>query len=272
MKISTLILLSLVSCFAYGIESQTNDVKKGWHWYEIIPEKVEPEESEKDNLRKPLPQLPERAKMMDMHPEEIREMLTKYHEQAIWRPTAENVKNYLRVQDVMQKKAVAMSAAQAFVMMTSPELNTAKEYPLNKVGMDDYRSARKNEIGSQLSKYRDKYGMIFFVEKSCTFCGTQHTILQSFADRHGWNVAIIDIKENPSVALRFSVEYTPQIIIAKRNTKKWMSVAVGVEPIVQLEENTYRAVRSMENNSTPDQFYTMDFEEHNRTPRKIGSQ
>lgn len=264
-KILTLLgLIIPLSVFAIEQNAKIVDQKRGWYWYEVIPEDTEKEEKQKERM--PIPPPPAEEVMMDMHPEDIRKLLNAHHEQAIWRPTEENVKNYLKVQDVMRKKAVAMAAAQSYVVMTTPELNTNKEYPMNKVGMNDYLSDRRGEIGEQLSKYRNKYGMIFFVEKSCKFCVTQNTILQGFADRYGWDIAIIDITKNPRAALRFNVEYTPQIIIAKRNSKKWLPVALGVEPITRLEENTFRAIRVLEESIRPDQFYSMEFEERNRTP------
>jgi len=267
MKIFFLALVAIIPVYAIAIESERENLKKGWYWYEVTQEESEEDAVEKQlKERAPIPPPPSEEVMMDMHPEEIRELLNAQHEQAIWRPTEDNVKNYLMVQDVMRKKAVALSAAQSYVVMTTPELNSNKEYPLNKVGMNDYLADRRSEVGEQLSKYREKYGLIFFVEKTCTFCVTQNSILQNFADRYGWNVAVIDIKENPRMALRFNVEYTPQIIVVKRNSKKWMPVALGVEPITRLEDNTYRAIRMFEKNSRPDQFFSMDFDERNQTP------
>jgi len=243
--------------------------KKGWYWYEVIETQNDEEQQENNNSRKPLAKLAPIDALMTMHPADIRELLKAHHEQAIWQPTPEHVRNYLIVQDVMQKKAYAMAAAQSYVMMTTPELNSNKTYPLNKVGMDNYLQTRGNEIRNTLRKYQKAFGLVFFVKQSCQFCVTQHTVLQAFVDRHGWAVSIVDISKNSTVAQRFSVEYTPQIIIVERGGDRWLPVAVGVEVITGLEENVYRAIRLMKNQIKPDQFFQMEFEEQNQQPLKL---
>lgn len=257
---TTLTLLLILPALALALEAPRDDEKRGWFWYEEPPKEVDEEEAKETIAkRKPLPR-PDREEMMKMHPDDIQALVSAHRKQAVWRPTPENVMDYYTVQDVARRKALAFTAVSATVMLENSELNVAKDYPVTNQGRQVAFTQRSASIDKALNQYRNAFGLVFFTSPNCPYCEVQRRTTALFQDRVGWPVTEIDITKNSAAAARFGIEFTPTLILAKRGSKEWMPVAVGVETLPGMKENIYRAVRLINGEIAPEQFYTMDYQ------------
>ena len=232
--------------------------KCGWFWYEE-PEPEADDESQKE--REPLPPLPPRTELMAMHPEDLKTLRDDYLNQAVWKPTPENVKDYYVVHDTIRRKSLAFTNVTSLVMLQNPELNVGREYPITNPGREAFTKVRREGYKSTLTQYRNKYGLIVFTKQGCEYCVIQKGVLNHFVKQHAWDIKEIDIHRNPQIAATFNVDFTPITILVERNTKNWMPVAVGSESLRTVEENAYRAIRLLRGDTSPEQFFVMEHEQ-----------
>lgn len=250
------LLAALHILVSYAIGS--NPEKKGYWWY-IEDKPAQDTENKKE--RKPLPPPPLRDVLMAMHPDDLRDLREAYHKQAVWKPTPENVRDYYYVQDVIRRKALAMSAVTQVVMLQNPELNVARESPATNPGRVALTQVRQTSSSRLLQKFQNDYALLFFTQKGCPFCAAQRDALRLFSDQYGWEIKEIDKDDHPDLAARFGVtSFVPITILIERASDKRMPVAVGVESVAGIGENTYRAIRLLRGEITPEQFFTMEYQ------------
>ena len=95
-----------------------------------------------------------------------------------------------------------------------------------------------------------------FSTPQCPYCSPQRNILKLVADKTGLEVTEVDITRNPDAQARFDVQVTPAIILIERNSERWMPISVGVESASKIQTNTYRAIRYLRGEISPEQFLT----------------
>ena len=258
---TALATLSVVGVGSAQTADGPRDEKHGWYWYETPPATEEAQEPAKPE-RQALPPPPPAAEMMQLHPEEIERLITQYHKQAVWRPSPANVEHFLNVQDVARRKSVAMMAVQSYVVKNTPSLNVTKDYPTSTVGSNNYLNTRSTAMESYLVDHREDFGLIFFVQKTCQYCAIQSGILGAFLDKYRWDATTVDIDQEPVLAQRFDITFTPQILLVKRNSLDYQRIATGVETLPNLKESAYRAMRYMQGEIQPEQYFMMDYQKN----------
>jgi conjugal transfer pilus assembly protein TraF len=97
-----------------------------------------------------------------------------------------------------------------------------------------------------------------FSQEGCDYCRIQLDALKIFQDRYHWDIRVVDKAENPLMASRFNVNITPYTFIIERDTKEWMPVSVGAESLNQIEKGVYRALRLLNKEITPQQYFTTE--------------
>lgn len=235
-----------------------DDTKVGYWWY------CEPETKEDPHAipeREPLPPPPTQQAMMQMHPDDIDSLREQYLKEAVWQTSPNNVRNYYQVLDVARKKSLAFANVTKLVMLQNPDLNAYGQYTKTNPGRKALNQHKAAQIRAALTHYKNEFGLILFTQKSCIFCRSQHAVLGSYSDRHGWPVKTIDIDHNPVAAARFNVTTVPVTMIVQKSTDKWMPVAVGEEALTTIEFNVYRGIRYLNGDTTPSQFLQMEYED-----------
>lgn len=230
------------------------DEKRGYWWYEEPPGEVQREADK----RVPLPAPPPPQEMMAMHPDELQELGDAYLKQAVWTLTPEDVRHYLRIQDVQRRKAAGFASVSQFVLQADSALNVAREYPVTNPGRDATTRLRHGERNRTLGQYREHYALLFFTKPGCEWCAIQAATLKHFQSRHQWEIREIDILQQPTLAARFAIDFTPSLVVVERRSDQWMPVAVGVEALPTLEDHLTRALRYLRGELNPTQFLTRE--------------
>ena len=258
-------LIAFSSLLIPGIGMATVDTDRdkderyvGWYWKNTVDE--EEKEEEKEPERQELPPLPPESQLMSMHPKDIEKMQEEYLDQAIWKPTPQNVANYVIMKDVMRRKSKAFTAVHSMVVQMQPEFNAMKNYPANRAGRKDYLNARANEIDTFLHGKKDEYAYILLTSNNCPRCEKQKQIIGFMLNSIPWRMEEINIDQKPHVAKRFNVSYTPTLIMISPFSDNHMPITAGIETHDRIKANTYRSIQLLEGTMKPEQFFMLENE------------
>lgn len=230
--------------------------KKGYWFYKEPPPAeeppVEPDPTQKQYADLPPP--PPESELMNMHPKQVEKLIDDYRQYALWKTTPQNVAWYYELQDHARRRSRAFMNVSQMVMLQNPQLNMKTTNPTNVPGIEAKTTQRRNDLNERLAIERENAALVLLTRHECGMCAAQKGVLRYFQQKHGWEVREIDIGDRPDVAARFATDYTPTTVVIFRGSDDWMPVAVGVEALPQVEESTYRAIRLLRGETTPQQF------------------
>lgn len=259
-----------------GVPQEANrfysDTKHGWFWYED-PQLVQEEESEpleQDWTERNTAQTTRKEQSLDnysvetlwnMHPDDFQNMLNGLQKKAVQTPTEQNILEYLTMQDIARRKALAYTNAVQYVTQKHTGLfNINQVYPVAGPGVSARVQLQQDEISGTINRARDDHALIMFTSPGCPYCVRQEQILAYFAERYGWQIKSVDISRKPEAASRFNITVTPTMLLIKRGQESYMPVATGVITLSELERKLYQAIRYLRGETSMDSFMTYDFQ------------
>lgn len=128
--------------------------------------------------------------------------------------------------------------------------------PITNVGKQAQFNTRKRAMDDYLQHATRNYGLLYFSSKTCEYCRIQDGILQQLLTVFNFDVTVVELSQNPVLSQKFNIKQTPSILIVKRNSDKHLPVAFGATSLPELTENIYRAIRYIQKEITPVQFFT----------------
>ncbi len=243
-----------------------DDTRHGWFWYEDPPPVQEESEIKPDSvssLPRNIPSLDNYSidQLWNMYPDDFQELLNVLQKKAVQTPTEQNIMEYLTMQDIARRKALAYTNATMYVTQKYGELfNVNHVYPTAGPGITARVRMQQNEIFQTISRAGNDHALIFFVSPGCGFCEKQAGILAYFKDKYGWQIKTVDISRNINAAARFNITITPTLLLIKKGQEKYMTVTSGVIALSELERKLYRAIRYLQGNTRGDNFLMYDFQ------------
>ena len=244
------------------------DTKHGWFWYEDpVPEETQreqPEDASKTPLTAPrnvsLAQYSTEA-LWNMHPDDFQNLLNGLQKKAVQYPTEQHILEYLSIQDIARRKALAYANAAQYVTQKRADLfNINQVYPTSSPGVAARVQLQQGEIAGTISAARSDHALLFFVAPGCGFCDKQSQILAYFVDKYGWQIKPVDISREPNAALRFNITTTPTLLLIKQDREQSMPISTGVVTLPEVERKLYQAIRYMRGDTAMDSFMTYDFQ------------
>ncbi len=242
------------------------DTKHGWFWYENPPlehkEQEEPQESTaKESRTVPTLDTYSIDELWNMYPDDFQELLNVLQKKAVQTPSEQNIMEYLTMQDIARRKALAYTNATMYVTQKHSELfNVNHVYPTTGPGVTARVSMQKEEIFQTINRAGNDHALIFFVKPGCGFCEKQAAILSHFVDKYSWQIKTVDISKNLNAAARFNITITPTLLLIKKGQDDYMTVASGVIALTELERKLFRAIRLQQGNTSEDTFLMYDFQ------------
>lgn len=240
--------------------------KDGWFWYEDPPPELEPLDpiDQKETVSpRVLPSLDnyEVEDLWNMYPDDFQELLNVLQKKAVQNPTEQNIMEYLTMQDIARRKALAYTSATMYVTQKRGDLFSVNQvYPTAAPGISARVQMQNSEISKTINDAGYNHALIFFVSPGCGFCEKQVGILAYFKDKYGWPIKTIDITRNTNAASRFNVTVTPSLLLAKKGQDNYMTVSTGVITMSELERKLYRAIRYLKGNTGQKDFLMYDFQ------------
>jgi len=248
--------------------------KEGWFWYQAPPpeELKEPINLQNSTITREAgpkvfeTQNPSMEKytindIWNLHPDEFQGLLNGVQKKAVQTPNEKNILEYLIMQDVARRKALAYANATKFVTQKySDKFNINQVYPTTTPGISARVQEQQKEISSTIMDAREDHALLFFVGQGCGFCDKQAAILAYFVEKYGWQIKPIDIGQHTTLAARFNVTTTPTLVLIKNGTEQSMPVSVGVVAQSELERKLYQAIRYLGGETNIDTFQTYDYQ------------
>ena len=256
-----LMVVAMLSISVTASAGYYTDSSKGWWWYQKEADKKSDKPEKKKSAKKE-PSLKDYTyeQIWEMHPDQFQEFAEALKKKAVQIPSEENVKEYFEVQEIARKKALAFSNVAQFVWQKYPELTTKKDYPITTPG----NLARISQINEErqriLRDNRDDFALIYFQRPDCSYCDEQSRILDWFTNETGWIIKRVNIRENPGLAAKFSVEITPTLILIQQGNQDFLPVSAGVISADEIEDKAYRAVRLLKGDISPEEYSLYEFQ------------
>ena len=242
--------------------------KHGWFWYENPP--AEPEVEQRPDKPAASVQPPPRdvslanystEELWTLYPDDFQQLLNGLQKKAVQYPTEQNILEYLSIQDIARRKALAYANATQYVTQKRADLFTLNQvYPVSTPGVAARVRLQQDEINRTIDAARTDHALLFFVAPSCGFCTQQAEILAHFIDRHDWQVRPVDISTQPDLALRFKVSVTPTLLLIRQDRQESMAIATGVVTLPEIERKLAQAIRFLRGDTAPDSFTTYEFQ------------
>jgi conjugal transfer pilus assembly protein TraF len=247
-------------------KSWWKDRRRGWYWKEEPPTVTSPPKEAEKKPEKPeyIPVLKRYTykDLWNMHPEEYAKLMKESLNRAIQTLSVDDVKEYLILQDIATRKAKAYSAVAGYVVATNPDLNMEKDFPITYGGRVAYLKEQAKDLREYILSNSQNYAILYFSKQGCPYCSVMDGVTKRFLDRYpGWIIKKLDIHEYPSLAERFNVTVTPTLIMVKKGSEDWLPVAFGAMSLGALEESVYRTLRLLNKEITPEEWWTMRFQE-----------
>jgi conjugal transfer pilus assembly protein TraF len=248
-----LVLVAAVPGPAALAQSQGDNAKQGYWWYQAPP-RQEPEPPDPDALTRPV--IPPMAELASWTPPKIRKLIEEQRDYAATVLTVEAVADFWRLQDFARRKARAFAGVTQLALLQNPELNARSANPM----VGDARAeltAEKDALRKRYLRARaSEFALVMFSRSSCGYCRVQWPIVQRFQDETGWQVTLQDIDVKPDLGRRFGIEVTPTTMLIRRGSSQHMVIATGVEAYPNLVQTAYQAVRLLSGDIRPEQFLT----------------
>ena len=244
------------------------DTKHGWFWYEDPALEEAPREQPEDALTssRTTPRNVSLAQysteeLWNMHPDDFQNLLNGLQKKAVQYPTEQHILEYLSIQDIARRKALAYANAAQYVTQKRADLfNINQVYPTSSPGVAARVQLQQDEIAGTINAARSDHALLFFLAPGCGFCDKQAQILAYFVDKYGWQIKPVDIGREPNIALRFNITATPTLLLIKQDREQSMPISTGVVTLPEIERKLYQAIRYMRGDTSPDSFTTYDFQ------------
>lgn len=269
----SLVLLALPAWAGTTMPSATTsfyqESKHGWFWYEDPAPVAEGDREMPANEPTTSANMPREVSLAqystealwNMHPDDFQQLLNGLQKKAVQYPTEQNILEYLSIQDIARRKALAYANATQYVTQKRADLfNINQVYPTSSPGAVARVQMQQEEIVGTIREARDDHALLFFVAPGCGFCEKQAQILAYFVDKYGWQVKPVDMEREPNLALRFKITTTPTLLLIRQDREASMRIATGVATLPEIERNLYQAIRSMRGDTSMESFTTYDFQ------------
>lgn len=253
------------------ISGYYRDSQKGWWWgdrtVEPAPEKQKPEQQEQKRGEQPqAPWTPPSLHsysyqdVWNMHPDDFYQLQEAYKKKAVQSLEEDDVRDYYELSEIARKKSAGFTNVSQYVWQKHPELTVAKDYPITTPGNISRTMQASGEKKSALRSNKETYALIYFWKPGCSYCEEQAKILKWFEQQSGWIVKPVNIQENPRLAAKVGVEITPTIVMIKKGEPDHFPISSGVISAEEIEDKTYRAIRLLNNEITPQDYSTYEFQ------------
>ncbi len=125
--------------FAYAEETDSfyQKSRQGWFWYQNPPAKEEKEKKKKP-VKRQLPSLAQYSiqELWNMYPDDFQKLLNIIQKKAVQAPTEANITDYLTMQDIARRKALAYTSATMYVTQKHSDRFTINSvYPTTRPGV-----------------------------------------------------------------------------------------------------------------------------------------
>lgn len=229
---------------------RNNAPGRGWFWGEKVCEPVKDNETDISTIENNEQQdkwkiLPKSADIpwaiLDtLDPDEIANKIEPEAKKvAVMYPTEENIMAYRKLSRWIMLKAKSYTMKDTQVRTENPsiapEMVTANTSEFRR--RLNFTENEKRRIG-YLNEYKERARLVVYTRIGCSYCTAQKPILESFIQKHGWQIMERSVEENLDEQIKFNIEYTPDIFLLLNTPQgiKYQRIATGLTTLQDLEK------------------------------------
>jgi conjugal transfer pilus assembly protein TraF len=192
------------------------------------------------------PAPPTRIEITDLRTaEQMRQELKRREDISVMNPTAENIRDYLELWQVVQEKGAVFADSWRRVVWQNPELDYTLKRPANNSAIKLYDEQRIEDEAQQLRTLAKDHGLIFFFSSTCPYCQAMATTLKMFSDRYGVEVLGVTVNgdalpefptpaDGHAQAQRWGVSRVPALFIGSKQTGDHAPIGFGMMALSEI--------------------------------------
>ena len=198
----------------------------------------------------PMP-VPQRIELKDIKTaEQMRLELKRREDLAIMDPTAEKLKDYLQLWQVVQDKGSTFADSWRRVVWQNPELDYALKRPSNNLAIRAYNANADAAQEAQLRALAKDHGLIFFFKSDCPYCHTMAPAVRMMAERFGIDVLPVSIdggglpdfprpQDGRLKAVQWGIERVPALFMGSKTTGDRVALGFGVMALSEIMDRMF---------------------------------
>lgn len=222
---------------------------KGWIWFEDkekLTYKKQKERVEKNQYSQITPE--EAASEIEV----LKKQLDDKRNIMIARPSAETVRDYVALEDIIWKRALALDSAYRDAKFRYPDLFDKLENPQNVHAVKFKRKLEQEALEGKIKAFAQKFDLVLFSRGDCGYCKEFAPILKRFSEIYGFKTEEASIdgemtgffkgQKMTELAAKLAIEATPTVVAVSKDGSMAFELIRGYVTISELEEYVGLAV------------------------------
>jgi len=235
-----------------------NQSYRGWLWFEEKPKDKKEAEQDIKNPDIPTKEEMEQAKREN---EAFKEELENLRHMMIRYPDNINyIKLYKEKEQEMLNASMTLSRNFAMANFLNPHLADNLQAPQNIYGRNVKRTEESQQEQNIIKSLASKIELFVFREDNCAHCPLLEKHLNSFAQKHGFNVEAIardasksqyfKTHNNPEIIKALDLKVMPTVIAVTKDSSMRFELARGTVSIPDLEEKAVLLAKYLKQSKT----------------------
>lgn len=226
---------------------------EGWFWYRDPEPK--PDIAPKPPQASPPADEDDPVKLIEGQRKTLEAALSR----AILKPTPDNMKTYLRLNQQLMAQAGNFAEAWRGLIWSEPTFDYSLVSP---VGASAYVKADQDAAvrDQRLTAASERWGLVFFFRGSCPYCHQFAPLLKQFAQRYGFGIVDVSLdggslpefphpKSNDRAADALGVEAVPAVYLVEPHGRRVVPATFGLVGWTELVE---RVIHALDRAERPD--------------------
>lgn len=210
---------------------------EGWHWYEM-KSKTKEEEAVSSNPTEEV--------------EALKKELNHLLNQAILKPTPQNVLAYRKAQEAFMEKSHTFAKVWQQVTFEHPELDYNLKFPTQHQARLIYKEEEEKKKEIILKDLSQSYGLFYVFKKDCPYCTAFSPVVQAFSKKYGWAVLAIsgdgeipenfefkNVQTNNGILENLKIDVFPALLAVHPETGEIIPLAYGMTSLGDIETRAY---------------------------------
>ena len=224
---------------------------EGWHWYEEIRKRQEPEKE--SEIKREWENTTPTQKVKALKAEIKRRLHL-----ALVEPTETNLASYISLQKAYLDHAEKFQRMWQRVIYRTPSLDETVTFPVSTGARKVYLDVARVKREKYLQELAQFVGFIMFVKGSCPYCHAFAPTLKSFSKKYGFEVFIVTLDGQPiegfdnlrrdnGIKETLNVTAVPALYGLNTLTHRWQPIAFGMISEQELAERLFEIYKVEEN-------------------------
>lgn len=223
---------------------------EGWFWYRDPPVEPTEEKSQQTTTEPDNEQTAESPEDPLNQLKQIQETIARAEAKAVLYPTAENITDYLRLNQWQLDQSSLFSDVWRRVVWQNPELDYSLRRPVTNLAVHAYQDQRNTDKAAAVTEVAATHGLFFFFKGACPYCHAFGPILKQFSEMYGIEILPVSLdggtlpefphpKTDTRVASELGISTVPSLFLVDPRERNVIPLGSGVMSADELADRIY---------------------------------